>query len=153
MPQCLFEIIRARKVSSSKRDNATRAKFPHVYLSRGYTYLQLLIAVLSRTGISFLPFLLFGISVVRSDPFSHRIPRSDRWRTLLKLDRPSRYRDSLKREKERRERERETFGRLLPRRCNADNPALLISRPNLPGTCSVITSRRRITFLARISAK
>jgi len=59
--------------------------------------------------------------------------------------------DSLKREKEK-EGER-TFGWLIPWRCNADNPALLISHSNLPGTCSVITSRRRITFLARISAK
>lgn len=57
--------------------------------------------------------------------------------------------DSLKRK---REREWEPTRRgLMPRRCNADNPALLISRSNLPGTCSVITSRRRITFLARIS--
>jgi len=33
---------------------------------------------------------LFGIA--RSNPFSYRIPGSGSWRTLLKLDRPSRYR-------------------------------------------------------------
>lgn len=71
--------------------------------------------------------------------------------------------DSLKRKRERAgrrgagggevERGEPTRRGLMPRRCNADNPALLISRSNLPGTCSVITSRRRITFLARISCE
>jgi len=50
--------------------------------------------------------------LVRSDPFSYRIPGSDRWRTLLKLDRPSRYRilwNERKKERERKKRERENI--------------------------------------------
>lgn len=116
---------------------------------------------------------LFGVFVVRSNnPFSHRIPGSGRVENFIKARSAIEISGSVKREevrakpgKEEEEEEEDggrggggekgsTRPRLMPHgRCNADNPALLISRSNLPGTCSVITSRRRITFLARISAK
>lgn len=41
------------------------------------------------------------------------------------------------------------FDRLIPWRCNADNPALLISCSNLPGTRVAIGARRCIMLVAK----